>query len=163
MTDRQDDLTSAALLLDPSRKLARLFMGALDGQPKELPALARDIALRDPLLLAHGGDAMQVLARPGDAARDARTGMVVEAVRAEHARRPATVDVRETPWKPTVIIVESVPAMAFVTDGRHPSPPSRKQGLSRRGRRAVRSRSDERNARREHPVGAVPNHRRTLA
>jgi carbon-monoxide dehydrogenase medium subunit len=37
---------SAALLLDPSRKLARLFMGALDGPPKELPLLARDIALR---------------------------------------------------------------------------------------------------------------------
>ena len=40
---------SAALLLDPERKLARLWVGALNGAPKPLPALAADLARRGSL------------------------------------------------------------------------------------------------------------------
>ena len=41
--------SSAAMLLDPERKLARLWIGALDGAPKPLAQLAADIALRGSL------------------------------------------------------------------------------------------------------------------
>lgn len=37
---------SAALLLDPERRVARLFVGALSGSPRPLEALARDLAQR---------------------------------------------------------------------------------------------------------------------
>ena len=40
---------SAAVLLDPARKLARLWIGALDGAPQALPALAADVAQRGTL------------------------------------------------------------------------------------------------------------------
>jgi carbon-monoxide dehydrogenase medium subunit len=37
---------SAAIVLDPERRAARVFLGALSGAPQPLPALARDIAER---------------------------------------------------------------------------------------------------------------------
>ena len=40
---------SAAVLLDPARKLARLWVGALNGAPQSLGALAADVALRGSL------------------------------------------------------------------------------------------------------------------
>lgn len=40
---------SAAMLLDPERKLARLWVGALNGAPRPLEALAADLALRGSL------------------------------------------------------------------------------------------------------------------
>jgi carbon-monoxide dehydrogenase medium subunit len=40
---------SAAMLLDPERKLARVWVGALNGAPQSLDALAADIALRGSL------------------------------------------------------------------------------------------------------------------
>jgi carbon-monoxide dehydrogenase medium subunit len=41
--------SSAAMLMDPERKLARLWVGALDGAPQSLDALAADIAQRGEL------------------------------------------------------------------------------------------------------------------
>ncbi len=38
--------SSAAMLMDPERKLARLWVGALDGAPQSLDRLASEIALR---------------------------------------------------------------------------------------------------------------------
>lgn len=40
---------SAAMLLDPERRLARLWVGALNGAPQPLEALAADVALRGSL------------------------------------------------------------------------------------------------------------------
>lgn len=40
---------SAAVLLDPARKLARLWIGALNGAPQPLTSLAADVALRGTL------------------------------------------------------------------------------------------------------------------
>ncbi len=41
--------SSAAMLMDPDRKLARLWVGALDGAPQSLDSLAREIAQRGSL------------------------------------------------------------------------------------------------------------------
>ncbi len=41
--------SSAAMLMDPERKLARLWVGALDGAPRSLDGLAADIAQRGAL------------------------------------------------------------------------------------------------------------------
>ena len=41
--------SSAAMLMDPDRKLARLWIGALDGAPQSLDALARAIAQKGAL------------------------------------------------------------------------------------------------------------------
>lgn len=41
--------SSAAMLMDPERKLARLWVGALDGAPQSLDALAAEIAQRGEL------------------------------------------------------------------------------------------------------------------
>ena len=38
--------SSAAMLMDPERRMARLWVGALDGAPQSLDALAADIAMR---------------------------------------------------------------------------------------------------------------------
>jgi carbon-monoxide dehydrogenase medium subunit len=48
---------SAAIVLDPPRRLARVFLGALAGPPQPLAALARDIAERGAAAL--GGDAVE--------------------------------------------------------------------------------------------------------
>ena len=74
---------AAALLLDPQRRIARLFAGALDRPPQPLEALARVVAQEG---AAHAEAVSAVLARVapglGPAARKLRTTAVQRAIAA---------------------------------------------------------------------------------
>lgn len=78
---------SAALLIDPPRRIARLFVGALDGAPAALPGIARQLAAGETLDAA-AIDAALAGASPGFDAAERR--MRVTAVSRAIGRLSAT-------------------------------------------------------------------------
>jgi carbon-monoxide dehydrogenase medium subunit len=74
---------SAAVVLDPERKVARLFVGALSGAPQPLPTLARTLAEHGPAACTRETvSAALAAAAPGLDAVDRRmhTGAVLRAI-----------------------------------------------------------------------------------